>query len=65
MQQLGRKYENQVQEQIAARAYEKWRLRGCPTGDHSDSKRDWYDASAEVEAELERRAYEREIAIFD
>ena len=62
MPQLGNAYPNQIQEQIAARAYEKWKLRGCPQG---DSTRDWYDASAEVEAEIERRAYQREIAIFD
>lgn len=60
--QLGQRYPTQIQEQIAARAYEKWKLRGCPQG---DSKRDWYDASEEVQAELERKAYEREIAIFD
>ena len=65
MPQLGHKYPIEIQQQIAARAYEKWRLRGCPQGDNSGSKRDWCDASAEVEAELERRAYEREIAIFD
>jgi hypothetical protein len=65
MQQLGRKYPSHIQEQIAARAYEKWKLRGCPVGDHSDSKRDWYDATEEVQAELARKAYEREIAIFD
>jgi hypothetical protein len=63
--QLGQRYPTQIQEQIAARAYEKWKLRGCPVGDQSDSTRDWYDASEEVQAELERKAYEREIAIFD
>lgn len=62
MPQLGHKYPTLIQEQIAARAYEKWKLRGCPQG---DSTRDWYDASAEVQAEIERQAYEREIAIFD
>ena len=62
MPQLGRKLTTQLQDQIAARAYEKWKLRGCPQG---DGQRDWFDASAEVQAELERQAYEREIAIFD
>jgi hypothetical protein len=62
MPQLRQKQVYSMQEQIAARAYEKWRQRGCPQG---DSKRDWYDASAEIEAELERRAYERSIAMFD
>jgi hypothetical protein len=62
MPQLGQKQTNNIEEQIAARAYEKWKRRGCPQG---DGQRDWYDASAEVEAELERRAYERSIAMFD
>ena len=37
------------QELIAARAHEKWRLRGCPMG--QDSEQDWYAARAELEAE--------------
>lgn len=47
---------------IAARAYEKWKQRGCPLG---DSKQDWFAARAEVDAELERREYERSIALYD
>jgi hypothetical protein len=62
MPQLGRKQVTRIEDQIAARAYEKWKQRGCPQG---DSNRDWYDASAEVRAELERRAYEQSIALFD
>lgn len=62
MPQLGQKQTNNIEEQIAARAYEKWKQRGCPQG---DGTRDWYDASAEIEAELERRAYESSIAMFD
>jgi hypothetical protein len=62
MPQLGYKQTNDVQEQIAARAYEKWKQRGCPQG---DGARDWFDARAEVEAELERHAYEQSIAMFD
>jgi hypothetical protein len=37
------------EELIAARAYEKWKLRGCPEG--QDSERDWYAARAELESE--------------
>jgi len=37
-------------ELIAARAYEKWQLRGCPMGQES-SDQDWYAARAELEAE--------------
>jgi hypothetical protein len=62
MPQLGQKQTTRIEDQIAARAYEKWMQRGCPQG---DSNRDWYDASAEVRAELERRAYEQSIAVFD
>jgi hypothetical protein len=62
MPQLGLKPSLSVEDQIASRAYEKWQRRGCPQG---DSKRDWYAASAEVNAELERRAYEQSIALFD
>jgi hypothetical protein len=61
MPQLAQKQES-VETQIATRAYEKWKQRGCPQG---DSNRDWFDASAEVQAELERRAYEESIALFD
>lgn len=62
MPQLGQKQRNTIEQQIAARAYEKWKQRGCPQG---DSKRDWFAATREVEAELERRAYEQSIAMFD
>lgn len=37
-------------ELIAARAYEKWQLRGCPMGSDG-SEQDWYAARAELEAE--------------
>jgi len=37
-------------ELIAARAYEKWQLRGCPMGQEG-SDQDWYAARAELEAE--------------
>lgn len=62
MPQLGQKQRNNIEDQIAARAYEKWKQRGCPQG---DSNRDWFAASAEVRAELERRAYEQAIALYD
>ena len=38
------------EELIAARAYEKWQLRGCPMG-QDGSAQDWYAARAELEAE--------------
>ena len=62
MPQLDQKQVKSIEDQIAARAYEKWKQRGCPQG---DSNRDWFDASAELRAELERRAYEESIAVFD
>ena len=62
MPQLGQKQTPSSEEQIAARAYEKWKQRGCPMG---DSTRDWFAARAEIDAELERRAYEEKIALFD
>jgi hypothetical protein len=63
MPQLGQKQQSTtIEHQIAARAYEKWKQRGCPQG---DSNRDWFAATREIEAELERRAYEQAIAIFD
>lgn len=37
-------------ELVAARAYEKWQLRGCPMGQEG-SDQDWYAARAELEAE--------------
>jgi hypothetical protein len=63
MPQLGRKQPTPVEQQIAARAYEIWKQRGCPLD--GDGKRDWYAASRELEAERERRAYEASIAMFD
>jgi hypothetical protein len=62
MPQLRQKHIRTIEDQIAARAYEKWKQRGCPQG---DSSRDWFAASAEVRAEHERRAYEQSIALFD
>jgi hypothetical protein len=38
------------EELIAARAYEKWQLRGCPMGQEG-SDQDWHAARAELEAE--------------
>jgi hypothetical protein len=61
MQQLGQKRTRTIEDQIAARAYEKWKQRGCPQG---DSNRDWFAASAEIQAELDRRAYEQVIALY-
>jgi hypothetical protein len=37
------------EELIAARAYEKWQLRGCPMG--QDGLQDWLAAKAELEEE--------------
>lgn len=37
------------EELIAARAYEKWQLRGCPMG--QDGVQDWLAAKAELEEE--------------
>jgi hypothetical protein len=62
MPQLGQRHIRNIEDQIAARAYEKWKQRGCPQG---DSSRDWFAASEEVRAEQERRAYEQVIALFD
>jgi len=50
------------EDQIAARAYQKWKERGCPLG---DGKRDWFAALAEIDAERERREYEATIAVYD
>lgn len=50
------------EQQIAARAYEKWKQRGCPQG---DGKRDWFAAVAEIDAERDRHEYEAEIALYD
>lgn len=62
MQQLGQKQTLTREQLIAARAYEKWQQRGCPLG---DSNEDWFAARAEIDAEMERRAYEQSIAMFD
>ncbi|MCS6849584.1 MAG: DUF2934 domain-containing protein [Gemmataceae bacterium] len=40
-------------EKIAARAYEKWVKRGRPQG---TDKEDWYEAEAELRAEMQRSA---------
>ena len=37
------------EELIAARAYEKWQMRGCPMG--QDGLQDWLAAKAELEEE--------------
>ena len=50
------------EDQIAARAYAKWKERGCPQG---DGMRDWFAAVAEIDADRERREYEGFIAIYD
>ena len=62
MPPLGLKPLNTVEDLIAKRAYQKWKQRGCPQG---DGERDWFDATAEIQAERERRAYEQAIALFD
>lgn len=46
---------------IAARAFERWQERGCPP---NDAERDWFAAQAEILAELERHAYDEEIAVY-
>jgi hypothetical protein len=51
-----------LEEQIAARAYERWVRRGRPSGDGAE---DWFVARAEIEAELARKDHDREVAIFD
>lgn len=38
-------------DKIAMRAYEKWCKRGCP---HGSDQRDWYEAEAELKAEIIR-----------
>ena len=50
------------EDDIAARAYLKWKARGCPQG---DGMRDWLAAQAEVDAERERLEYEARIALYD
>jgi len=53
------------EDQVAARAYLKWKERGCPQG---DEKRDWFAALAEIDAERarrERREYDEAIALYD
>jgi hypothetical protein len=47
---------------VAARAFEKWKLRGCPL---NDAERDWFAAQAEIAAERERHAYDEEIAVYE
>jgi len=37
------------EDQIAARAYERWVARGCPISDGAD---DWFTAQAELEAQM-------------
>jgi hypothetical protein len=48
--------------EIAARAYQKWKERGCP---QDDGKRDWFAALAEMDAERARHEYEAQIALYD
>lgn len=50
------------EDEIAARAYRKWKERGCPL---DDGKRDWFAALAELDAEHDRHAYEAVIALYD
>ena len=47
--------------EIAARAYQKWKERGCPQG---DGQRDWFAALAEMDPERDRREYEARIALY-
>jgi Protein of unknown function (DUF2934) len=51
-----------LEQQIAARAYERWMRRGCPSGDGAE---DWFAARAELEAELARKSHDLEVALFD
>jgi hypothetical protein len=50
------------EDEVAARAYRKWKERGCPVG---DATRDWYAALAELDVERDRHAYEAVIALYD
>jgi hypothetical protein len=38
-------------EKVAARAYQKWLLKGCK---HGNDKQDWLEAEAEIRAEMAR-----------
>ena len=47
---------------VAARAFEKWQLRGRPL---HDAERDWFEALAEINAARERHRYDEEIAAYE
>ena len=51
-----------LEQQIAARAHQRWIRRGCPPGDGTE---DWFAARAELEEERARRAHDEEIAIYE
>ena len=48
--------------EIAARAHELWKQRGCPVG---EPLLDWYTARAQLQRERATRAYEAHVALFD
>jgi Protein of unknown function (DUF2934) len=50
-----------LEQQIAARAYERWMRRGRPPGNGAE---DWFAARAELEAELVRKEHDYEVAVF-
>jgi hypothetical protein len=50
------------EERVAVRAYARWERRGRPV---DDSLEDWLAARAEVEAEQDREAYERQVALYE
>ena len=43
-------------EKVAARAYQKWLQKGCK---HGNDKQDWFEAEAEIKAELARTGVRR------
>lgn len=51
-----------LDQQIAARAHQRWIRRGCPPGDGTE---DWFAARAELEEEQARKAHDEEIAIYE
>jgi hypothetical protein len=51
-----------LEQQIAARAHERWIRRGRPPGDGTE---DWFAARAELREERARKAHDEEIAIYD
>lgn len=50
------------EDEIAARAHERWVRRGCPLGDGVE---DWFAARAELIEEGSRKAHDEEVAIYE